>query len=115
MSHIEKLPWIQRERHFKTVLFCLLSLGTLLFLFPFFWMISTSLRASDELFLSPPSLIPHKLLFQNYLDIWAKAPFGTYFFNSMIVTSAITLGEVATSVLAAYAFSRISFPGREKL
>jgi multiple sugar transport system permease protein len=78
-------------------------------------MISTSLRASDELFLYPPSFIPHKLLFQNYLDIWAMAPFGTYFFNSMIVTSAITLGEVATSVLAAYAFSRISFPGREKL
>jgi multiple sugar transport system permease protein len=115
MNVSEKLPWVQRERHFKAVLFCLLSLGTLLFLFPFFWMISTSLKGSDELFLYPPSLIPHKLLFQNYLDIWAKAPFGTYFFNSMVVTSAITLGEVATSVLAAYAFSRISFPGREKL
>jgi multiple sugar transport system permease protein len=110
-----KFSWLERERHFKVILFCLLSLGTLLFLFPFFWMISTSLRASDELFLYPPSFIPHKLLFQNYLDIWAMAPFGTYFFNSMIVTSAITLGEVATSVLAAYAFSRISFPGREKL
>lgn len=110
-----KLTRAKQERHFNTILFCLLSLGTLLFLFPFFWMISTSLRAGDELFLYPPSLIPHKLLFQNYLDIWAKAPFETYFLNSMIVTSAITLGEVATSVLAAYAFSRISFPGREKL
>lgn len=99
----------------NAAIFILLGLGALIFLFPFFWMISTSLRSSDELFLYPPKVIPKNLMFQNYLDIWAKAPFGTYFFNSMIVTSCIMLGEVSTSALAAYAFSKIDFPGREKI
>lgn len=97
------------------IVFVLLAVGALIFLFPFFWMISTSLRSSDELFLYPPNLIPKHALFKNYLDIWAMAPFGVYFFNSLVVTSCIMGGEVATSALAAYAFSKIEFPGREKL
>jgi multiple sugar transport system permease protein len=98
-----------------TMIFLLLAVGALVFLFPFFWMISTSLRGSDELFLYPPKLIPKNLLFQNYLAIWEMAPFATYFLNSIIVTSAIMVGEVATSALAAYAFAKIEFPCREKL
>jgi multiple sugar transport system permease protein len=106
---------IQQDKRFIVIIFSLLCLGALFFLFPFFWMISTSLRGSEELFLYPPNLIPDKPFFRNYLDIWDKAPFGTYFFNSVFVTTAITLGEIATSVLAAYAFSRIPFPGRDRL
>ena len=103
------------QRFAGAAIFALLCLGTLLFLFPFFWMISTSLRASDEVFLYPPNLIPKTFVWQNYLAIWHKAPFGTYFINSIIVTGCITLGEILTSTLAAYAFSKIEFPGREKL
>jgi multiple sugar transport system permease protein len=99
----------------NAIIFALLAGGALIFLFPFFWMISTSLRGSDELFLYPPKLIPKHALFKNYLDIWAMAPFGIYFFNSIVVTTCIMLGEVLTSALAAYAFSKIEFPGREKL
>ena len=106
---------INRESLADAIIFFALGVGVLFFLFPFFWMVSTSLKAGDELFLYPPSLTPKKLLFHNYLDIWSKAPFGTYFFNSLFVTTAITVGEIATSVLAAYAFSKIPFPGREKL
>jgi multiple sugar transport system permease protein len=106
---------VRREGLANAIILFALGVGVLFFLFPFFWMVSTSLKAGDELFLYPPSLTPNKLLFHNYLDIWSKAPFGTYFLNSIFVTTAITLGEIATSVLAAYAFSKISFPGREKL
>jgi multiple sugar transport system permease protein len=106
---------MRKDRLFTTVTFSFLLVGAVFFLFPFFWMISTSLRTGDEVFLYPPSLIPKKFIFQNYMDIWSKAPFGTYFFNSMLVTSSITLGELSTSALAAYAFSKIEFPGREKL
>lgn len=105
----------QQDKRFMIMVFSFLCLGALFFLFPFFWMISTSLRGSEELFLYPPNLIPEKPFFQNYLDIWDKAPFGRYFFNSVLVTTAITLGEIATSVLAAYAFSKIPFPGRDRL
>jgi multiple sugar transport system permease protein len=106
---------MRKDRLFTTVTFSFLLVGAVFFLFPFFWMISTSLRTGDEVFLYPPSLIPKKFIFQNYMDIWSKAPFGTYFFNSMLVTSSITLGELSTSALAAYAFSKIEFPGRDKL
>jgi ABC-type glycerol-3-phosphate transport system permease component len=110
-----RAPRYRKPRSFERIVFLLLSGGVTLFLFPFFWMLSTSLKAGDEVFLYPPTILPAKLLFQNYLDIWDKAPFGTYFFNSIVVTSTITLGEVTTAALAAYAFSKIAFPGRDKL
>lgn len=78
-------------------------------------MLLTSLKGASEVMAYPPSLIPHAPRFQNYLDIWDKAPFGRYFFNSAVVTTAIMLGEVTTSILAAYAFSKIEFPGRDKI
>jgi multiple sugar transport system permease protein len=105
----------QQERLFNAAVFVLLCLGAALFLFPFFWMLSTSLKGASEVMVYPPNLIPRVARFQNYLDIWDKAPFDRYFFNSVVVTTAIMAGEVATSVLAAYAFSKIPFPGREKL
>src|SRR5262245_29762131 len=83
----------------NTAIFLLLAVGALICLFPFSWMISTSLRSSDELFLYPPKLIHNYPLFKNYLDIWAMAPFCIYFLNSMIITSCIMLGEVVTSAL----------------
>ena len=107
--------WLGQAACGNAAIFSLLAFGAVVFLFPFFWMISTSLRGSDELFLYPPKLIPKNPIFKNYLDIWAMAPFGTYFLNSMIVTSCIVVGEVVTSALAAYAFSKIEFPGREQL
>ncbi len=111
----ERVTRSRKDKFFDSLVFLLLCAGALLFLFPFFWMISTSLKGNEEVFLYPPTLIPQQFLFQNFLEIWGKAPFGIYFFNSMVVSTAITLGEVFTSVLAAYAFSKIPFPGRDKL
>ncbi len=105
----------QQERLFNSTVFALLCLGALVFLFPFFWMLSTSLKEASDVLAYPPALVPSQPRFQNFLEIWDKAPFGRYFFNSSIVTTAIMLGEVATSVLAAYAFSKIEFPGRDKI
>lgn len=105
----------QQERLFNSTVFALLCLGALVFLFPFFWMFSTSLKEASDVLAYPPNLVPAEPRFQNFLDIWDKAPFGRYFFNSTVVTTAIMLGEVATSVLAAYAFSKIEFPGRDKI
>jgi len=103
------------EKLFNSIVFVFLCLGALIFLFPFFWMLSTSLKGASEVLVYPPDLIPPAPRLQNYLEIWDKAPFGRYFINSTVVTTAIMLGEVATSILAAYAFSKIRFPGREKL
>lgn len=82
-------------------------------LLPFIWMLSTSLKTSGEVTAMPPVWIPDDPKWENYQDAWAIAPFLRYTMNSLIVTVLSTLGEVLTTILAAYAFSRINFWGRD--
>lgn len=90
-----------------------LTLVALLFLFPFFWMISNALRTNDEVLAFPPRLLPSEAIWQNFVDAWLKLPFGQFFLNSMIVAGGVTIIAVVVSVFAAYAFARLHFPGRD--
>ncbi|MBT9258595.1 MAG: carbohydrate ABC transporter permease [Clostridiales bacterium] len=78
-------------------------------------MISTSLKAPQQVMLLPPRWIPSPVEWQNYVEIFRMAPFGRYFLNSVLVTTLSTLGELLTTILAAYAFSRLEFRGRDLL
>jgi multiple sugar transport system permease protein len=78
-------------------------------------MVSTSLKASNEVLIMPPKWIPDKLMWENYKVALSSAPFKRYFINSVFVTTMITMGELITTILAAYAFSKIEFKGREIL
>nr|WP_249306055.1 carbohydrate ABC transporter permease [Lederbergia citrea] len=91
----------------------MLIIGGLCMILPFIWMISTSLKAPNEVMIMPPKWIPAIFHWDNYATAWAMAPFGRYTFNSLIVLVASTIGELITTVLAAYAFSRINFYGRD--
>ncbi len=93
----------------------LLILGAVAMVMPFAWMISTSLKPPSEVYTFPPQWIPTTLVWQNYVRAWQAAPFARYFFNSTLVALAVTLGTLITSALAAYAFARIRFPGRNAL
>ena len=93
----------------------LLILGAVVMVLPFLWMISTSLKSQTEVYGYPPQWIPSTLIWDNYVRAWQAAPFARYFFNSIVVALAVTLGTLATSSLAAFAFARIRFPGREVL
>ena len=84
-------------------------------LFPFVWLISTSLKGMNEAFSFPPSLFPESAKQDNYTTVWKALPFGRFLLNSLFVAGAITCGQVISCVLAAYAFSRMSFPGRDIL
>lgn len=84
-------------------------------LMPFAWMLSTSLKPQNEVFSYPPQWIPSTLLWENYARAWAAAPFGRYFFNSALVALTVTLADVVTSSLAAFAFGRMEFPLRNAL
>lgn len=97
----------------KGFIYLLLILGGILMLLPFIWMISTSLKAANEVMLMPPKWIPSVIHWDNYAKAWKAAPFILYTFNSVFVTVASTIGELITTVLAAYAFSRINFYGRD--
>jgi len=84
-------------------------------LIPLLWMISTSLKAPGTEFQLPPRWIPDHPVWTNYLKVWRAIPFGRFFFNSTLVSACVTFGQVLTSSLAAFAFARLTFPGRDKL
>ncbi len=87
----------------------------LLFLFPFFWMLSNALRTNAEVMSVPPVLWPSRLLWENFSKAWSFLPFGRFFLNSAIVAGAITLIVLTVSSLAAYAFARLRFWWRDSL
>jgi multiple sugar transport system permease protein len=93
----------------------LLIVGSIVMVMPFAWMVSTSLKNKTEVFVYPPQWIPTAPIIDNYVRAWQGAPFPRYFANSILIASAVTLGTLITSALAAYAFARLKFPGREAL
>lgn len=90
----------------------LLTVG-ILFMLPFAWSISTSLKPMSDLFSVRPSLIPSEVRWENYRDVFDNAPFLRFYINSIIVTIGRTFGQVAIASLAAFAFSQLRFPGRD--
>jgi multiple sugar transport system permease protein/raffinose/stachyose/melibiose transport system permease protein len=88
-----------------------LILVALTCLFPLLWMLGSSLKTQSTVF-SDMSLIPRVLHWENYLQAWTEGNFGTYFINSVIYTVSVVVGIVFVSSLAAYAFSRLEFPGK---
>lgn len=88
----------------------LLTLGAFLSLVPFIWMISTSLKSLGEAL--GTTFFPSELHFENYAEAWRRALFTEYFVNSILITVITLAGELTFSILAAYAFARMNFPGR---
>jgi multiple sugar transport system permease protein len=83
--------------------------------YPFYFMVSSSLKPFFEAIATPPTLYPHEPHFENFAEAWNKAPWTRYFANTFLVAGANTLGELVTSVLAAYAFARMNFRGKAAL
>jgi len=84
-------------------------------LFPFFWMVTTSFKTEAEAIRIPPQWLPTNFRWQNYVLAWQAAPFGRYFFNSFFMAITTTVGEVFTTILAAYAFAKMKFFGKNAL
>jgi multiple sugar transport system permease protein len=80
--------------------------------FPFYWMISTAFKSFFEATQFPPTAFPHELHLENFATAWGDAPWAGFFRNTLVIGVAVTLGELATSVLAAYAFARLDFKGK---
>lgn len=99
----------------KTLIYLLLITGGVTTLLPFVWMILSSLKDSSEVQRIPPTFLPSVWHFDNYAKAWSAAPFGIYFLNTLLVTAVTTAGVVLVSILAAFAFSRLRFPGRDLL
>lgn len=85
------------------------------FLFPFYWMVATTLKSSAEMRASPPTLWPQELVWQNYADAVTAVPFWTFFRNTVIITIFTVIGSVISNPFIAYGFSQIKWPGRDKV
>ena len=89
--------------------------ATLVLIFPFVWLVVTSVETPAEALHFPPILIPHELHFANYSNALAAAPFGRFFFNSTVVAVITVLCNLVFCSLAGYAFARLRFLGRGAL
>jgi len=104
-----------KRRVEKTFIYVLLFFFSLLFLAPLFWMVTTSLKSPEELYLFPPKWIPSSLHFGNFKEAWISQPFTQFLTNSLTVTILATLGQIVSSSLVAYGFARFTFKGRDFL
>lgn len=79
---------------------------------PFLWIISTSLRLPQQSFDLPPAIFPTAFHFDNYGEVFRQVPLLAFMLNSLKVSGLVVVGHVLISSMAAYAFARIAFPGR---
>lgn len=99
----------------RTIFYTILAIGAAVMVLPFVWMILSSLKTAAEVNTTPPTVFPANPTLENYIYAFQKAPFARYFLNSVIVTVACVTCTMFTTVLAAFAFSRLKFPGRDLL
>lgn len=99
----------------KIAVYILLTIGSFTMLIPFLWMISTALKSPAEAVAMPPVWIPQIFRIENFARAFEVAPFGRYFLNSVLITSISTLGELLTTILAAFAFAKMKFYGKNLL
>jgi len=104
---------LRRLKMSKIVLFIIMCFVALFMLVPFFWSFSTSVKTAGEVFEYPPKWIPQSIHWENYSQVWEVAPFGQYLLNSTVVSVMVTILTLLTASLAAYAFARLKFRGRD--
>ena len=115
--NIQQLSASQRIVHFgvKFFTYAFLALMALIVLFPFYWMIISSLKSLEEYRLNVPTFFPRRILFSNYADAFTTASLGRLFYNTMIVGVVSTLLSLVITVLSAFAFARLEFKGRDAM
>lgn len=99
----------------KLLLYLFLTLGALIMIVPFVWMLSTSLKDQPQLFAWPPNWIPNPFVWKNYTDVFSRINFGLYGLNTLKITTIVTLARLVLCSMAGYAFARMKFPGKDFL
>ncbi len=115
--NIQQLSASQRIVQFgvKFFTYAFLILMALIVLFPFYWMIISSLKSLEEYRLNVPTFFPRKILFSNYAEAFTTASLARLFYNTMIVGVVSTLLSLVITVLSAFAFARLEFKGRDAM
>lgn len=106
---------VQLMKRKSLLIHFILILGSIAMIIPFIWMILTSLKTYAESVQVPPIIMPSDFQWSNYKEVFVLLPFFEFMFNTFIVTVLRTAGQLVLCSLAAYAFARIHFPGRNVL
>lgn len=99
-----------RIRH--ALLYLVMALLVVVMVLPFGWMLSTSLKAQQYILETPPQLFPNPVTFESYIQLAERMDIGRIVFNSVFVAVVTTAGQIIISAMAAYAFSRLEWRGR---
>lgn len=97
------------------ILFVFLLLLGITMIIPFVWTLSASFKNNNEIFAYPISWIPDVFRWNNYQEVCERIPFLTYYLNTLKLAVVVTLGQLLTCSLAAYSFSKMYYPGRDKI
>lgn len=99
----------------QVLLYAFLLLMALIVLFPFYWMVISSLKTLDEYRMSVPTFFPRRVMLSNYADAFTTANLGRLFLNTMYVGIVSTLLSLVITILSAFAFARLEFKGKNAL
>jgi len=92
-----------------------LAIASLVMIFPFIWMLLTSLKPESEVVRYPPQIWPHVWTLVSYANIWSRVPFARFFLNTVIFAGGVTCISLFLDSLTAYAVARLRFPGRDAI
>lgn len=99
----------------NVVIYATLCLVGLVFLIPFFWMVTSALKTQQQIFRYPIEWVPNPIVWGNFLEVWKAVPFGMFVKNSLIVSVLVILGDLLASTVVAYGFARKEFCGKNLL
>jgi len=115
--HVPRQSFLQsqrvRRRLALTLTYVICIAFSVVMLLPLVWLIRSSLMSLDQIFLFPPEWIPKPWLWSNYPDALTTAPFGRYFFNTMVIVGLVVSGTVISATVSAFGFARLRWPGRD--
>ncbi len=114
-ENVETMSVKKKDRITDIFVFIFLTMGAIVMIAPLLWMVSTSLKSKDEVFSLPPVWIPSDISFNKYLEIWNMGPLLSGISNSLIVALSVTIVGTFTSSLAAFAFAKLNFRGKNKI
>ena len=117
-THATRRASTSAKRHAlvtRTVGFVVMIAVGLFFFLPWLWLVSSSLKTSQDIFAQPPQWIPSTIEWQNYVNAVTYVPFFKYATNTLLICAGVVLGRMISCSLVAYGFSKVNWPGRDKV
>jgi len=103
----------RQEQINRTISYIILAILGIMYVFPFYWTLVTSLKTDVQVFIFPPQLYPPTPQWANYIEATHYIPFWLYMWNTLVICTFTIIGTVLSCTLVAYGFARINFIGRE--